>query len=398
MAAGGGRTAARALAGAGPGDRQPSFFDSMKRFVDRGHTPVMGAHGTVMTLSGPEGMKSWSRRTDIPLLLLYNVDPCWEPADAAMVLDGVSKLHVALQQEGHPVIDVPVHSADFAGVLERFHPDQHVVFNWCDELPGLPRGDALVAEVLECSNFAYTGSPAAILEVSWNKSHIKRLLSKNRIPTPRWQVYSSAVRDGWRLFPAIVKPAFDHCSTGITTDAVVLDSAELKERVAFVRNVLHQPALVEDFIDGREFHVTLLGNGEIKMLPPAEMDFSAFDDVRDRLCTFDSKFTPGSVHYEHIDMRVPALLDKRQYSSLKQTALRAYRVVGCRDYARIDLRLRNGTFYVLDINPNPDFSTDTSLVYAAEAAGLSYGAIGSQVANFAAERHPLFGAGRVSAA
>jgi D-alanine-D-alanine ligase len=351
-----------------------------------------------MMLSGPEGMKSWSRRTDIPLLLLYNVDLCWDAADAAVVLDGVSKLHHALRQEGHPVIDVPVQSADLTGVLGPFHPDQHVVFNWCDELPGLARGDARVAQVLEYMNFAYTGSPPGILEVSWDKSHVKTLLFRNRIPTPRWQLYSSAVQDGWRLFPAIVKPAFDHGSTGITTDAVVLDCAELKERVAFVRDVLRQPALVEDFIDGREFHVTLLGNGDIKMLPPAEMDFSAFDNVRDRLCTFDSKFTPGSVHYEHIDLRVPALLDERQHLSLKQTALRAYRVLGCRDYARIDLRLRNGTFYVLDINPNPDFSADTSLVYAAEAAGLSYGAIGSQVVNFAAERHPLFGAGSVGAA
>jgi D-alanine-D-alanine ligase len=343
-------------------------------------------------------MKSWSRRTDIPLLLLYNLDLCWDAADAALVLDGVSKLHRALRREGHPVIDVPVHSADLAGVLERFHPDEYVVFNWCDELPGLARGDARVAQVLECLNFAYTGSPPAILEVSWDKFHVKTLLSKNHIPTPRWQLYSSAAQDGWRLFPAIVKPAFDHCSTGITADAVVLDCAELKERVAFVQDVLHQPALVEDFIDGREFHVTLLGNGHIEMLPPVEMDFSAFDNVRDRLCTFDSKFTPGSVHYEHIDLRVPASLDERPCLSLRQAALRAYRVVGCRDYARIDLRLRNGTFYVLDINPNPDFSADASLVYAAEAAGLSYGAIGSQVANFAAKRHPLFGAGRVSAA
>ncbi len=341
----------------------------MSRFNDRGLLRGRVRH-TIMVASGPEGVKSRSRRTDISLLLLYNVDPRWEPADTAMVLDAVSKLQHALREEGHPVSDVPVYSADLTEILSAFRPDQHIVFNWCDELPGLARGDVRVAHILERLNFAYTGSPPATLEVSWDKSHVKTLLSRNGIPTPRWQVYASAVQDGWQLFPAIVKPAFEHCSVGITTDAVVLDFGELKERVAFVQDVLRQPALVEDFIDGREFHVTLMGNGDINLLPAAEMDFSAFENVRDRLCTFDSKFTPGSVHYENINLRVPASLDERQYLALKQTALRAYRVVGCRDYARIDLRLRNGTFFVLDINPNPDFSADTSLVYAAEAAGF----------------------------
>jgi D-alanine-D-alanine ligase len=92
----------------------------------------------------------------------------------------------------------------------------------------------------------------------------------------------------WERFPAIVKPAFEHCSLGIDTNAVVLDAKELGDRVAYIRETYAQPALVEEFIDGREFHVTLWGNGHIHMLPPAEMDFSAFTDVRDRLCTFDS--------------------------------------------------------------------------------------------------------------
>jgi D-alanine-D-alanine ligase len=123
------------------------------------------------------------------------------------------------------------------------------------------------------------------------------------------------------------------------------------------------------------------------------MDFTAFDKVRDRLCTFDSKFTPGSVHFERIELRVPALLSESLYARLKETAVRTYREVGCRDYARIDLRLQDDVFYVLDVNPNADISPDTSLVYAAQAAGFTYGALGSQLVNFAAQRHPLFGGG-----
>jgi D-alanine-D-alanine ligase len=120
------------------------------------------------------------------------------------------------------------------------------------------------------------------------------------------------------------------------------------------------------------------------------MDFSAFDSVKDRLCTFDAKFTPGSTHYEKIEMRIPASLNQTQLSCLNRTAINAYRAAGCRDYARIDLRMENNLYCVLDVNPNADFSPDTSLVYAAEAAGLSYGVIASYLVNLAAQRHPLF--------
>jgi D-alanine-D-alanine ligase len=120
------------------------------------------------------------------------------------------------------------------------------------------------------------------------------------------------------------------------------------------------------------------------------MDFSAFENLKDRLCTFDAKFTPGSTHYEKIETRIPASLDQTQLACLNSTARKAYKALGCRDYARIDLRMDNDIFYVLDVNPNADFSPDTSLVYTAEAAGLSYGAIASCLINLAAQRHPLF--------
>jgi len=324
------------------------------------------------------------------LLLLHNVDPAWQPEETASALDGVEQLADALRQEGHPVVTVCLKNADLPAALRPFGTDSHIVFNWCEELPGMPRSEAHVVKILESMNFVYTGSTPEVLTLSWDKSAVKRLLQRSGIPTPRWRLYFSAEKDDWQSFPAIVKPAFEHCSIGITTEAVVLNPVELRERILFVQKVFHQPALVEDFIDGREFHVTLWGNGRVSMLPPAEMDFSSFDNVCDRLCTFDSKFSPGSVHFEKIELRIPALLDGPLYERLRETSVQAYRVLGCRDYARIDLRLRDGIFYVLDINPNADFSPDTSMVYAAETVGLTYGALGSHLANLAAQRHPLF--------
>jgi D-alanine-D-alanine ligase len=167
---------------------------------------------------------------------------------------------------------------------------------------------------------------------------------------------------------------------------------ELASRIAFVHEELQQAALVEDFIDGREFHVTLIGNGLVEMLPPAEMDYSAFDNLRDRLCGFDSKFTPGSIPYESIEIRVPARLNAQEHDQMKDIAMKVYKAFNCRDYGRIDLRSLDGRIFVLDINPNADVSPDTSLALAAEASGLSYGMVASQLVHLAAARHPLFAA------
>jgi D-alanine-D-alanine ligase len=336
-------------------------------------------------------MESEKRRIDLPVLLLHNIDTSWGAEEIACAVESVNKMKFALRQEGHPVVDVPVKNKNLAGVLKMFRPEEHIVLNWCEELPGASRSDATVVQMLEKMKFSYTGSTAEVLSMSWNKAAVKTLLNENHIATPCWKILQSPQSPEWDCFPAIVKPAFEHCSNGITTDAVVLNHAELMKRVAFVKNHFQQPALVEDFIDGREFHVTIWGNGSIEILPPAEMDFSSFNNLRDRLCTFDSKFTPGSVHYEKIEIRVPAALGEQEHLKLKQTSMRAYQIMGCRDYARIDLRLRNGIFYVLDVNPNADISPDTSLVYAAEAAGLTYGILCSRLVNFAAQRHPIYG-------
>jgi D-alanine-D-alanine ligase len=337
-------------------------------------------------------MELRKRQADLPVLLLHNLDPCWEHGAVDETMEAVRQLRTALEEQGHPVVEAPVRNKNLDRILQPFNPDQFIVFNWCEELPGLARSDARVAGVLEDMGFTYTGAPSNVLALSWDKPACKSLMNQFCIHTPSWQLVTSETPDDWEQFPAIVKPAFEHCSVGINPEAVAMDRGELATRVEFVHNELHQPAIVEDFIDGREFHVTLMGNGKVEMLPPAEMDYSAFDNPRDRLCSFDSKFTPGSIPYESIEIRVPARLNAHEYDQLKDVAMRAYKVFNCRDYGRIDLRSLNGRMYVLDINPNADFSPDTSLALAAEAAGLSYGMVASHLVHLAAARHPLFSA------
>ena len=196
---------------------------------------------------------------------------------------------------------------------------------------------------------------------------------------------------GWKLFPAIVKPSQDHCSLTITERSVVYDSSSLKEQIQLVNRELKQPAMVEDFIDGREFHVSVWNNDPPEILPSVEMDFSAFCEARKRICTYGSKFIPSSEHYEKIESVIPAPLDKRLFKKLEKDVLAAWKGFGCLDYARFDFRLRNDEFYLLDINPNNDISIDASFALAAEMANYSYGQILKRIVMMAAERHPVFG-------
>jgi len=328
--------------------------------------------------------------TDLPVLLLHNIDYAWNPADRDLALQEAAKLESALRTEGHPVVNVPVCDADLGAYLRCYDPSLHIVFNWCEDLPGVPHSEALAARLLEELHFTYTGSPPDVLHSCWYKQRVKQLLESSGVPTPHWRVYHSPDIDDWQCFPAIVKPSREHCSYGVTPDAVVTSPDELRERIVYILDVFHQPVLVEDFIDGREFHISLWGNGRIEMLPPAEMDFTAFDNVKDRLCTYDSKFMPNSSHYVKIGLKLPAPLVNTEYEQLKRTSIHAYKTIGCRDYARLDIRLRDGIFYILDINPNSDISADASTACAAEVAGYSYGQMISRIVNLAARRHPVF--------
>jgi len=169
----------------------------------------------------------------------------------------------------------------------------------------------------------------------------------------------------------------------------VLNQQDLKNRVSFVLNHYSQPALVEDFVDGREFHVAVWGNEKISVLPAAEMDFASFGNIRDRLCSYEAKFIPGSQHYEEIKTLLPAPLTHDEKEAMEKVCIDAYRATGCRDYARMDIRLRNNIFYILDVNPNADISSDASMACAAETDGITYAQMGSEIVQMAVRRHPV---------
>jgi D-alanine-D-alanine ligase len=328
---------------------------------------------------------------EMNVLLLYDLNPDWTLHEKEEVAQAHLRLSDALASAGFSIDLLPVVDQHFPERLRSFDSRDFILFNWCEGVPGIHHSEYLVVRHLEQLGFVFTGSSSSTLALSYDKHRVKQILDRQGVPTPRWRLYTSSKTNGWHEFPAIVKPAVGHCSEWLTSESVAMNEKELHDRIAYMVHEVGLPALVEDFIDGREFHVSLWGNGRVEMLPPAEMDFSAFSDVHDRLCTYDAKFIPGSVHYENIRTILPSTLNDAELAELERVCMAAYKAIGCRDYGRIDIRLRDGAFYVLDINPNPDISEDASMASAAEHAGLSHGDMAAYLVSLAAKRHPVFG-------
>jgi len=175
-----------------------------------------------------------NRRTDLPVLLIHNVDDAWEPADYEKALDEVDELERALRRQGHPVTNMPVYDSDLASRLKNYDPDKYIVFNGCEGLPGIPFSEAMVAKTLEAMGFTYTGSPPEVLATGWDKAKVKKRLGSHGVPIPAWKIFSSPRMSGWRKFPAIVKPAREHSSCGLSREAVVLSHDKMFSRITYV--------------------------------------------------------------------------------------------------------------------------------------------------------------------
>jgi len=340
-----------------------------------------------------EGIGDRALRTDLPVVLLHNIGPDWTENEIKEAEDDVSTLASSLEEIGHRVTVVPVSDKNLSAQLAPFNPKDVIVFNWCEELPGVPNSEAKVAGILEVMGFAFTGSPADTLALSQDKPAVKDILEPAGVPVPQWAVRDSPEAGDWRLFPAIVKSANGHCSIGISGESVVTTREELERRIGYMLDKFGQPAMVEEYIDGRELLVSVWGNGNLTMLPPVELDYGCLTDIRQKLFSYEAKYDHDSPIYKEIKLSVPAEINELEKAELERIVLSAYRSSGCRDYARIDVRLKDGTFYVLDVNPNPDINPETSLSYSAAEAGFDYGQMGSLFVNFAAARHRCFGRG-----
>jgi D-alanine-D-alanine ligase len=340
-------------------------------------------------------MKPLSNRfsnRDIPVLMFFNLDRIdWTEKDQKDVLELVQALKAALEEIGYPVIPLMLENSNINGLFSDYSPSDYIVFNWCEGIPGIPHSFGKAAAVLEELGYAYTGSTAKTLDLNDDKRKVKDILFRNHVSTPAWQIYENGSNiSTWNKYPAIVKPAFEHCSVGISPESIAGCPMELEKRAKFINQEFHQPAIIEEFIEGREFQVGVWGNGPIEVLPAVEADFSKLDDPRDHLCTMDSKDDPNSYRYQKWNMILPAPLSQNEIIQLTALCTKAYLAIGVRDYARMDVRYKDGTFYLLDVNTNPYIGPECGLIQAAKIAGYSYGEFGSRLVHFAWQRkiHP----------
>jgi len=266
-----------------------------------------------------------------------------------------------------------------------------VVFNLCDD--GFRNDYNLephVAAMLDILNVPYTGNNYFTIALCQNKARAKDILTYNGILTPKFQVFTSAERkvDQELKYPLIVKPIREDGSVGIRERSVVNNEEQLKEEVNHIVNFYKQEALVEEFIEGKEFTISLIGNRRPIVLPVGEVDFSGMPEHLPKIVSYRAKWIKQSIAYKNTPTICPANIDEKMSKSIEEIARKCYKIFGCRGYARIDFRYeeKEKKLYVLEINPNPDISEELDTAKAAIAAGMTYLDLIKKIIDFAIER------------
>ncbi|MGQ0505071.1 MAG: D-alanine--D-alanine ligase family protein [Myxococcaceae bacterium] len=264
----------------------------------------------------------------------------------------------------------------------------NLVVNLCESLAADSRGEMVVPCLLDMLNIPYTGSSALSLGLALHKDKAKELLRARGVSTPEFRLveHPEDLATVDLPFPLIVKPAREDASVGVSFDSVVCDPPSLGRAVMTVLKTFEQPALVEQFVAGREIYVPVLGNNPRRALPLSEIHFGAAFQDKPKIVSYAAKWLPESP--ECVDSPSgPCVLDKKIQAKAVDVAFRAFAALGCRDYGRVDLRLSEaGDPFVIDINPNCDLHPGAGFAKAAAAAGIDYPSLAQRLVEIAVER------------
>jgi D-alanine-D-alanine ligase len=271
-----------------------------------------------------------------------------------------------------------------------------LVFNMAEGLWGESR-ESHLPSIMEILRIPYTGSAPLTLALCLNKARAKQVLSYCSIPTPAFVVIESLSKDieADLNFPLIVKPLYEGSSKGIRDDSIVRSTEELRGKVSLVIEEYGQPALVEEYLEGREFTVALLGNGgELRALPPVEMNYSALPAGINPIYSYEAKWILDRPETPLDIFTCPAEVDEELEWAITDTARRAFNVLGVRDWCRIDMRLDSrGTPKVLELNPLPGILPDprqnSCFPKAARADGMDFTALVNKVVEVARKRYGI---------
>jgi D-alanine-D-alanine ligase len=281
-----------------------------------------------------------------------------------------------LEKAGHEIkaLGLGDNLSDLRSAIADWKPD--VAFNLLEEFQGIVTHDQYVVAFLELMRQTYTGCNPRGMMISRDKALSKQILSYHRIPTPGFAVFRKGQR--YQLtrrlkFPLFVKSVTEDASLGISQASVVRDVEKLKERIEFIHEQTSSDALVEEYIEGREFYVGVIGNDRLSTLPVWEMDFGTLPEVTAGIATRKVKWDRRYQKKHGIRTGAAQALPNGLAAHLDKLSKRIYRALSLSGYARMDFRMReDGSVYVLEANANPNISAAEDFADSAKASGIEY--------------------------
>jgi D-alanine-D-alanine ligase len=289
------------------------------------------------------------------------------------VLEAVEAVFDSIIELGHDVVVVPLVPPYETARQKLEALEVDLVFNLFEGFFDHPETEVLVPQTLAALNIPFTGCEADVLKLGLDKPKVKVLLQNAGIPTADFQLLNPETLHMFHLdYPCIVKPRADDASNGITVDSVVGDFPALEKQVKVVADSFGGSALVERFMGGCEFNATVMGNSEFVVLPVSEIVYSLSPGLP-RILNFDAKWEEDSPYFQGTKVVCPAKIEPEKREYIADTALAAYKLLGCSGYARVDMRMdETGKVNVMEVNPNPDISPGTGAARQAKAAGMDY--------------------------
>jgi D-alanine-D-alanine ligase len=310
------------------------------------------------------------------------VDPVLDQLDAAMRENGHETRRIMVDDTVEPLV----------AALRRNPPE--LVFNIAESFAGKSALESNVAALLNLMKLRYTGSSPAGLIMAGDKTVTKKILSFHGILTAKFAtVYRGNVDwAGDIKFPLILKPPQEDASLGITQKSIVNDVKELLETISSIQTEYESPVLAEEFIDGREFYVGVLGNSNVQALPIIELDFSKFPKGLPKIASWSAKWGEDGegkgAEFAGTESVFPTDLSDDLAERIKKVAVDAFQALRLRDYARVDLRVTDsGKIYVIEVNPNCYLEQKSEFASAAQKEGIEYPALINRIIELASARY-----------
>ena len=264
-----------------------------------------------------------------------------------------------------------------------------LVFNLTESFADDDTADFKIAGFLELIGKRYTGSGTHGLMLAQDKAIAKKIFAFHGVHTP---VFAKSFRGRLDFshdlhFPVIVKPAREDGSIGIEFSAVVNSIRELMERMDWLHANFDSPVLIEEYIEGRELYVGVIGNDKPEPLPVVELDLSKLPDGTPRIASAEVKWGKGTTAYRDTKSAIATDLPEEAVAALQQTAVAAYQALELRDYGRVDMRLQpDGRVHVIEVNPNPWLSSKAEFAMAARKSGRTYSQLIEEIVELAMAR------------